>query len=90
MNKPELVSALAEKAEVCKKDAEAVLNAFVETVIEKVTEGEKVALIGFGTFERRERAAREGRNPRTKEIIQIPATNAPAFSAGKTFKDRVK
>ena len=90
MNKTELVAALAEKAEVSRKDAEKVLNAFVETVQEAVKADDKVQLVGFGTFEARERAAREGINPLTKEKIQIAASKAPAFKAGKAFKDMLK
>ena len=90
MNKTELVAALAEKAEVSKKDAEKVLNAFVETVQEAVKADDKVQLVGFGTFETRERAAREGINPLTKEKIQIAACKVPAFKVGKAFKEMVK
>jgi len=90
MNKTELVAAMAEKAGVSKKDTEAVLNAFIETVQEAVKANDKVQLMGFGTFETRERAAREGINPLTKEKIQIAASKAPAFKAGKAFKDMLK
>ena len=90
MNKTELVAAMAEKAGVSKKDTEAVLNAFIETVQEAVKANDKVQLMGFGTFETRERAAREGINPLTKEQIQIAASKAPAFKAGKAFKDMLK
>ena len=90
MNKTELVAALAEKAEVSKKDAEKVLNAFVETVQEAVKADDKVQLVGFGTFESRKREARTGTNPRTKEKVQIPACKIPAFKAGKAFKDMLK
>ena len=87
MNKTELVAAMAEKAGLSKKDAEKALNAFIESVEESVKAGDKVSLIGFGTFETRERAAREGKNPRTGEKIKIAASKAPAFKAGKAFKD---
>lgn len=90
MNKTELVASMAEKAGVSKKDTEAVLNAFIETVQEAVKANDKVQLVGFGTFETRERAAREGINPLTKEKIQIAASKAPAFKAGKAFKDMLK
>lgn len=90
MNKTELISALAEKATVSKKDAEAVLNAFVETVEDTVKAGDKIQLVGFGTFESRERSAREGKNPQTGAKIQIAACKVPAFKAGKAFKDMLK
>lgn len=90
MNKTELVSAMAEKAGLSKKDAEKALNAFVESIEETLKAGDKVALVGFGTFETRERAAREGKNPRTGEKIKIAASKIPAFKAGKAFKDMLK
>ena len=90
MNKTELVAALAEKAEVSKKDAEKVLNAFIETVQDAVKAGDKVQLVGFGTFESKARAAREGKNPQTGAKIQIAACKVPAFKAGKAFKDMLK
>ena len=90
MNKTELVAALAEKAEVSKKDAEKVLNAFVETVQDAVKADDKVQLVGFGTFESKARAAREGKNPQTGEAIKIAACKVPAFKAGKAFKDMLK
>lgn len=90
MTKTELVAALAEKAEVSKKDAEKVLNAFVETVQEAVKADDKVQLVGFGTFESRERSEREGKNPQTGEKIQIAACKVPVFKAGKAFKDLLK
>ena len=90
MNKTELVAAMAEKTGVSKKDTEAVLNAFIETVQEAVKADDKVQLVGFGTFEARERAAREGINPLTKEKIQIAASKVPAFKVGKAFKDMLK
>ena len=90
MNKAELVSAVAEKTNFTKKDAEAAINAFLTTVEDALVEGEKVQLIGFGTFETRERKARQGRNPRKpEEIIDIPASKAPVFKAGKSLKDAV-
>ncbi|GAA0117188.1 MULTISPECIES: HU family DNA-binding protein [Clostridium] len=89
MNKLELVTNMAEKSGLTKKDAETALKAFIESVEEALSKGEKVQLVGFGTFETRERAARKGRNPRTKEEIDIPASKAPVFKAGKEFKDIV-
>ncbi|OPJ61075.1 HU family DNA-binding protein [Clostridium oryzae] len=89
MNKADLISSMAEKSKLTKKDAETALKAFVDSVQEALAEGQKVQLVGFGTFETRERAAREGRNPRTKEKISIPATVVPVFKAGKEFKDKV-
>lgn len=90
MTKTDLVSAVAEKAGVTKKDAGAVLDALIEEIIGAVKKGDRVQLVGFGTFELRERAARTGLNPQTKEQIEIPASKAPAFKAGKAFKDAVK
>jgi len=90
MNKTELVATLAKKAEVSKKDAEKVLNAFIETVQDAVKTDDKVQLVGFGTFESRERAAREGKNPQTGEKIKIAACKVPAFKVGKAFKDMLK
>ena len=89
MNKADLVSAMAEQTGLSKKDSEAALNSFINIVSEELENNEKVQLVGFGTFEVRERAARTGRNPQTKEEIQIPASKAPAFKAGKALKDRV-
>ena len=89
MNKAGLITSMAEKSQLTKKDAESALKAFIDSVQEALESGEKVQLIGFGTFETRERAAREGRNPRTKETITIPASTVPVFKAGKEFKDRV-
>ncbi|MEG0132871.1 MAG: HU family DNA-binding protein [Clostridium sp.] len=89
MNKSELIAKMAEKSGLTKKDNEAVLKAFIESVEETLEGGEKVQLVGFGTFETRERAARVGRNPRTKEEIQIPASKVPVFKVGKEFKDIV-
>lgn len=90
MNKPELISAIAEKSNLTKKDAESALNAFLETVTDAMIVGDKVQLIGFGTFEVKERAARIGRNPQTKEEIHIPAGKPPSFKAGKALKDAIK
>lgn len=90
MNKIELVTKMAEKSNLTKKEAALALDAFIESVEEALENREKVQLVGFGTFETRERAAREGRNPRTKEAITIPASTVPVFKAGKEFKDRVK
>ena len=89
MNKSELVDAIAEKANVTQKEADAVLTATLDIIVESVTSGDKVTLVGFGSFEKRERAQREGRNPKTGESMTIAATTVSAFSAGKTFKDTV-
>ena len=89
MNKAELVSKMAEKSELTKKEAEAALNAFMKSVEEALVAGDKVQLVGFGSFEVRKRAARKGRNPQTKEEIKIPASKAPVFKAGKALKDLV-
>ena len=89
MNKTELVAAMAEKAGLSKKDAEAALKAFTDTVAEELKKGEKIALVGFGTFEVSERAAREGRNPQTGETMTIAASKAPKFKAGKALKDLI-
>lgn len=89
MNKAELITSMAEKSQLTKKDAEAALKAFIDSVQEALEGGDKVQLVGFGTFETRERAAREGRNPRTKETINIPSSTVPVFKAGKEFKERV-
>ena len=87
MNKSELISSMAEKSKLTKQDTETFLNAFIESVKETLEKKEKVQLIGFGTFEPRNRAARIGRNPRTKEEISIPESTVPVFKAGKGFKD---
>lgn len=87
MNKTELVAAIADKAEISRKDAEKVITAFTETVACELKKGGKVQLVGFGTFEVSERAAREGRNPQSGEPMQIAASKAPRFKAGKAFKD---
>ena len=89
MNKAELVAAIAEKTGETKKVAEASVNAFVEAITEALTKGDKVQLVGFGSFEVRKRAARKGRNPQTKEEIKIPASKAPVFKAAKALKDLV-
>lgn len=90
MNKNELVASVAEKAEISKKDAEAAVKAVTEAITEALAEGDKVALVGFGTFSVKERAARTGINPRTKETIEIPATKSPSFKAGSALKEAVK
>ena len=87
MNKTELVAAIAEKAELSKKSAEAALKAFEDVVAEELKKGEKIQMVGFGTFEVSERAAREGRNPQTGEAMTIAASKAPKFKAGKALKD---
>ncbi|MBQ9267424.1 MAG: HU family DNA-binding protein [Clostridia bacterium] len=89
MNKADLIAKIAEEAELSKKSAEAALNAFVGAVEGALKKGEKVQLVGFGSFEVRKRAARKGRNPQTKEEIKIPASKAPVFKAGKALKDLV-
>lgn len=89
MNKTELIAAIAEQAEISKKDAEKALKAFVDVVTDQLKEGEKVQLVGFGTFEVSERAAREGRNPQTGKTMKIAACKAPKFKAGKALKDAV-
>lgn len=90
MNKTELVAKMAEGAAISKKDAEAALNAFLDTVVDAVKAGDTVTLVGFGTFTSSERTARKGRNPRTGEELDIPAMRVPSFRAGKSFKDSVK
>jgi DNA-binding protein HU-beta len=89
MNKTELVAAIAEKTELSKKDAEKALKAFTEVVAEELKKGQKIQLVGFGTFEVAERAAREGRNPITGETIQIAASKAPKFKAGSQLKESI-
>ena len=89
MNKSELIDAVANKAEVTKKQAEKVISATIDTIMEAVASDDKVTLVGFGSFESRDRKAREGRNPKTNEKMNIPATKVPAFSAGKKFKEAV-
>lgn len=89
MNKTELIAAIAAKANLTKKDAEEALKAFTEVVTEELAKGEKIQLVGFGTFEVSERAAREGRNPKSGEPMTIAASKAPKFKAGKALKDKV-
>lgn len=89
MNKSELVAAMADQAELSKKDAEKALKAFVDVVTGELKKGEKIQLVGFGSFEVTERAAREGINPLTKKPMSIPASKAPKFKAGKALKDAV-
>lgn len=90
MNKQELINATAEKAGFTKKDAELAVNAIFESIEQALSAGEKVQIIGFGTFETRERAARAGRNPQTGETIEIAASKIPAFKAGSSLKEKVK
>ena len=90
MNKSELIAKIADKAELTKKDAEKALNAFVDGVTEGLAKGEKIVLVGFGSFETKARAARQGKNPQTGAEIDIPATTVPAFKVGKALKDAVK
>ena len=89
MNKTELVAAMAEQADMTKKDAEKALTAFTEVVAKELKKGGKVQLVGFGTFEVAERAAREGRNPQTGDVMKIAASKAPKFKAGKALKDAI-
>ena len=89
MNKAELINAVAAKTEVSKKDAEAVIAATLDAITAALQEGDKVQLVGFGSFEVKKRAERIGRNPKTKEAIQIPASKVPVFKAGKALKDSV-
>ena len=89
MNKTELVAAIADQAELSKKDAEKALKAFTDVVADELKKGGKVQLVGFGTFEVRERSARQGRNPQTGKTVEIPASKVPAFKAGKAFKDAI-
>ena len=89
MNKTELVAAIADQAEISKKDAEKALKAFTDVVAEELKKGEKIQLVGFGTFEVAEREAREGRNPQTGATMKIEASKAPKFKAGKALKDLV-
>lgn len=90
MNKSELIAKIADKAELTKKDAEKALNAFVESVTEGLKAGEKIVLVGFGSFETKKRAARKGKNPQTGAVIDIPAATVPTFKVGKALKDAVK
>ena len=89
MNRVELIAAMADRAELSKKDAEKALKAFTEVVAEELAKGEKIQLVGFGTFEVSERPAREGRNPRSGETMTIAASKAPKFKAGKALKDAI-
>ena len=89
MNKVELIAQIAEKSGLSKKDAEKALAATVDAITEAVSAGDKVQLVGFGSFEVKQREARVGRNPKTKEAIEIPATTVPVFKAGKQLKDKV-
>ncbi|MBP5605998.1 MAG: HU family DNA-binding protein [Ruminiclostridium sp.] len=89
MTKAELISAIAEKTELSKKDSEKALNATVAVITDTLANGDKIQLVGFGTFETRDRKAREGINPQTKKKIKIPATKVPAFKAGRALKDAV-
>ncbi len=89
MNKTELVAAIAENAGISKKDADKAVKAFVDVTTDALKKGDKIALVGFGTFEVATRAARTGRNPQTKQTINIPASKAPKFKAGKSLKDAV-
>lgn len=89
MTKSDLIAKVAEKAGVSRKDADKATNAVLDTIVETLKEGDKVQLVGFGSFEVRKREARKGRNPRTKEEITIPASSLPVFKAGKSFKDTI-
>ncbi|MCG8368491.1 MAG: HU family DNA-binding protein [Pseudanabaenales cyanobacterium] len=89
MNKGELIDQIAEKAGISKKQSDAVLTATLESIVEAVSHGDKVTLVGFGSFEPRQRQQRQGRNPQTGKELIIPATTVPAFSAGKLFKEKV-
>ena len=90
MKKSDLIAKIAEKAELSKKDAEKALNAFIDSVTDALVAGDKVVLVGFGSFETKKRAARKGKNPQTGAEINIPATTVPAFKVGKALKDAVK
>ncbi|PAV02679.1 hypothetical protein CBG25_09475 [Arsenophonus sp. ENCA] len=90
MNKTELISKVAEKSGLSKKDAEKALNAFIETVTEALKAGDDVQLVGFGSFQVKQRAARDGRNPKTGEVLKIAAANVPSFKAGQRLKEAVK
>ena len=89
MNKSELITAMAERAELSKKDTEKALQAFVDVISDELVKGEKIQIVGFGTFEVVERKEREGKKPGTDEIITIPASKSPKFKAGKALKDKV-
>ena len=90
MKKSDLIAKIADKAGLTKKDAEKALNAFIDTVTDALAADDKIALVGFGTFETKKRAARKGKNPRTGEIIDIPAAKVPAFKAGQGLKNAIK
>ena len=90
MTKTELIAAVAEKAELSKKDAEAAITAAIDAITQALSQDEKVQLVGFGSFEVKARAERVGRNPKTKETIKIPASKTPVFKAGKALKDSIK
>ena len=89
MNKTELIAAVAEKAGMTKKEASAAVEAFTNVVMEEIAKGERIQLVGFGTFERTERAAHSGKNPRTGEVLEIPASMAVRFKAGAEFRKKV-
>lgn len=89
MNKTDLIDAVAQETDLTKKQSEQAINATLEQIVEALAREEKVVLVGFGTFETKKRAARKGRNPSTKEVINIPASKAPVFKAGKGMKDKV-
>lgn len=90
MKKSDLIANIADKAGLTKKDTEKALNAFIDTVTDALAADDKIALVGFGTFETKKRAARKGKNPRTGEIIDIPAAKVPAFKAGQGLKNAIK
>ncbi|HGJ5863724.1 HU family DNA-binding protein [Arsenophonus nasoniae] len=90
MNKTEIINQIAEKADLTKKDSEKALNAFIETVTETLKAGDEVQIVGFGSFQVKQRAARDGRNPKTGVTLKISAANVPSFKAGKTLKEAVK
>ncbi len=90
MNKTELIATVAESTNLSKKDSEAAVSAVIDAITAALTQNERVQLVGFGTFEVKSRAARTGRNPKTKEPIKIPASKAPVFKAGKTLKDAIQ
>ncbi len=89
MNKTDLIDAVAQATDLTKKESEAAINATLDEIVKALASEEKVVLVGFGTFETKKRAARKGRNPSTKEVINIPASKAPVFKAGKGMKDKV-
>ena len=89
MNKTDLIDAVAQETDLTKKQSEAAINATLDAIVDALASEEKVVLVGFGTFETKKRAARKGRNPSTKEVINIPASKAPVFKAGKGMKDKV-